>query len=157
MKKFAPLLFLLFAFSVPMRAQSSLFNVLRLAIAEQQPEIDLNEKLIAYSYWTCDNYESRSMSMEFEKVASVYRNAKLKGASKGLVVVLINTTDDGSKAEITFKKDGLQFCLLVDSSNVYMPKKNTGSNGIFDPSGRIVYENLPTDRVYSSVQSLITR
>ena len=157
MKKKLSLLGILCLFAVAGKSQSSLFNALRKAITEQHPEIDLSEKLIAYHYWQINSADSRAQNLSFEKAAEVYRNAKLKGGAEGLVVVLINSVDAETEAQIVFKKDGIEYCVGITRENIELQDSKSTANGIIDASGRVIAKDIPSDRIYSTIQSLITR
>lgn len=144
-------------FAVAGKSQSSLFNALRKAITEQHPEIDLSEKLIAYHYWQINAVESRAENLSFEKAAEVYRNAKLKGGTQGIVVVLINNVDVETEAQIVFKKDGIVYCVGITRENIDLQNNISTRNGIIDASGVVIAKDIPSDRIYSTIQSLITR
>jgi hypothetical protein len=144
-------------FAVAGKSQSALFNALRKAITEQHPEIDLSEKLIAYHYWQINSAESRAQNLSFEKAAEVYRHAKLKGGSEGLLVVLINSVDAETEAQIVVKKDGIVYCIAITRENIDLQDSKSTTNGIIDARGRVIAEDIPSDRIFSTIQSLITR
>lgn len=157
MKKLWPLLVLAFVFNLSAQSQSKVFNALRLCISQQHPEIDFSEKIIAFNVWQIDDKESRDKNKQFEKAMSVYRDAKLKGGRKGLLVVLVNTSNYASDATIVLHKDGITVCLISDESFNADFLSYPSKNGLFDVSGNIIAENLSTDSIYPTVQSLITR
>lgn len=139
------------------KSQDDIYLKLRKIITETHPEISLENKLIAYNVWSVDNAESREANKGFEKAYKVYEWAKLKGGLKGIVVVAINKDNLTSTASIAFSKDGLSKSISIKYEDVFDGKSTVAPNAVYDASGKIVFTNLNSQSVYSSINSLITR
>jgi hypothetical protein len=85
-------------------------------------------------------------------VYKIYEFAKLKGGLKGLVCVIINK--EGDAASIILNKDGAT--KLIQLNNLDVPS-NTVSNFVFDENGKEVYKNIPSGKIFESINQLITR
>lgn len=138
-------------------AQSSTFNQIKEAITAQKPELSLQNKLIAYTVWQVSDLESRECNKAFEKAYNTYYKAKLKGGEKGFVVISINKDNLSELAIIAYKKDGVQEMLSVKLSELNLPELNHTKNQIFDANGAVLFTDLPSSSIFSSIHSLITR
>lgn len=145
------------AIGLLMNAQINLYEKLKKMIVETHPEIKLENRLIAFNTWSVDNSESREANKSFEKVCSVYEFARLKGGSKGIIVVAINKDNLSSTANITYTKDGISKLISVKLEDLAGGETITDSNGVFDSSGNEIYRNLSSENIYSSINHLITR
>lgn len=136
-------------------AQTGLYAKLRLLIQQKAPEMLLDNKLIAVHVWSCDNADSRIAGQSFEKAFEVYRAAKLKGGSKGLVVVGVSADNLNPEATIVLQKDGITRTIAVKSNELV---DMAGiRNMVFDAYGNEVYRDLEPSQPYASIQKLITR
>lgn len=151
MKKIA-ILFLFVAFTNFLNAQSDLFLTVKKAIKENYPEVNLEHKLIAVNVWLVSNQESRDANKQFNNVYKIYEFAKLTGGLKGLVCVIINK--EGDAASIILNKDGAT--KLIQLNNLDVPA-NAVSNFVFDENGKEVYKNIPSGKIFESINKLITR
>ena len=151
MKKIATLI-LFFAITSCLNAQSDLFLKVKKAIKENYPEVNLEHKLIAVNVWLVSNQESRDANKQFNNVYKIYEFAKLKDGLKGLVCVIINK--EGDAASIILNKDGAT--KLIQLNNLDVPS-NTVSNFVFDENGKEVYKNIPSGKIFESINQLITR
>ncbi|MBA3682589.1 MAG: hypothetical protein H0W73_15730 [Bacteroidetes bacterium] len=151
MRKFT-LTFLLVALSVFLNAQSGLFSKVKKAIELEHPEIITENKLIAINIWSADDAASREANKQFNNVYKIYEFAKLKGGLKGIVCVAINK--DGESASIILTKDGAT--KLIQLHNIDLSGVSN-SNSVFDDKGVEVYKNITSDKVFESINNLITR
>lgn len=135
--------------------QNGLCARLRLLIQQTHPEISIENKLIAVYVWEIGDDESRKTGQSFEKAFEVYRAAKLKGGSKGLIVVGVNRDNLTSQANITLQKDGVVRTIAVKQQEV--PEAQGIRNMVFDAWGNEVYSDLGPEEPYKSIQKLITR
>jgi hypothetical protein len=71
--------------------------------------------------------------------------------------VLINSVDAETETQIVIKKDGIVYCIGITRENIDLQDSTRTTNGIIDASGRVIAENIPSDRIFSTIQSLITR
>lgn len=140
-----------------LKAQSSTFNQIKEFIALQKPDLILQNKLIAFTVWQVSDMESRECNKAFEKAYNTYYKAKLKGGENGFVVISINKDNLSELAIIAYKKDGIKEMFSVKLSDLNMPELNQIKNQIFDANGAVLFTNLPSSSVFSSVHSLITR
>ncbi len=139
------------------KAQTDLYFKVRDVLQQQHPEINFEGKLIAVNIWGLDNPESKDANKGFDKAAKVYELAKLKGGPKGFVAVAVNTDNLTSVADIAFKKDNLIKILSVKLEELQVLQDAGFSNVVFDSNGSVVYKDLKSDLVFSSINNLITR
>jgi hypothetical protein len=151
MKKTA-ILFLFVAFTNFLNAQSDLFLKVKKAIKENHPEINLEHKLIAVNVWLVSNQESRDANKQFNNGYKIYEFAKLTGGLKGLICVTVNK--EGDAASIILNKDGATKLIQLNALDVPV---NTVSNFVFDENGTEVYKNIPSGKIFESINKLITR
>jgi hypothetical protein len=90
---------------------------------------------------------------ELEKTAKVYANAKLKGGKKGLVCVVIAENID----QVIALKKTLKYCYVINKTEVEKIDLNERSTMIIDSEGNISKNQIQSNAIYSTVQSLITR
>ncbi len=135
--------------------QNGLCAKLRLLVQQTHPEISIENKLIAVYVWQIDDEESRKTGQSFEKACEVYRAAKLKGGSKGLIVVGINRDNLTAHANIVLQKDGIQRTISMKMQDI--PEAQGVRNMVFDAWGNEVYSDLSPEEPYQSIQKLITR
>jgi hypothetical protein len=138
-------------------SQSSLFSEIRKSISVQHPEIDFDEHLLAFSVWSIADTESRSLNKELEKTFMVYRQARLKGGKKGLIVVLYNKENLEPNAVIALQKDGVGHCYSLPLNAIPVDLLRRQDSGLFDHTGVALATDLTAETVYSLIQSLITR
>ncbi|MDO9000039.1 MAG: hypothetical protein Q7W45_09765 [Bacteroidota bacterium] len=150
MKKLS-LIFLFSIFAMFLNAQSDVYLKVKKAIQENYPEISLENKLIAINNWSSNNQESREANKEFNRIYKIYEFAKLKGGLKGLVCVSIN--NEGDAASIILNKDGASKLLQLNKIEISTPN----SNVVFDDKGNEVYKNISSDKIFESINKLITR
>ncbi len=151
MRKFT-LTFLFVASTIFLNAQSDLFSKVKKAIQEEHPEISIESRLIAINVWSANDQASRDANKQFNNVYKIYEFAKLKGGLKGLVSVAINK--DGESASIILNKDGAT--KLIQLNNVDLAGLSNG-NTVFDDKGVEVYKNISSDKIFESINKLITR
>lgn len=137
------------------KAQTGLFNKVKLLLQQTHPEIALDNKLIAINVWQLSDMRSRELNKDFEKAAQVYQVAKLKGGTKGLIVVCVNRDHLTAEAVVAMSKDGIvrSVSLSLDELSEAAAIKNI----VFDMYGNEVYADLENGQAYPSIQKLITR
>ncbi|MDP1802877.1 MAG: hypothetical protein Q8L81_16060 [Bacteroidota bacterium] len=150
MRKLA-LLCLFIAFNSFLSAQSDLYVKVKKAMQEDHPEINLENHLVAVNIWSANNQESREANKQFNKNYSIYEFAKLKGGLKGLICVSINK--EGESAAVLLSKDGATKLIQLNSVEVTA----TPSNFVFDDQGKEIYKNIPSEKIFESINKLITR
>ena len=151
MRKLIPII-LFFAFTSVLNAQSDLFLKVKQALKETHPEISTENRLIAVNIWSSNNQESREANKQFNNNYKIYEFAKLKGGLKGLICVAINK--EGESSSIILNKDGAT--KLIQLNDVKIADSNI-SNIVFDEQGNEVYKNLVPDKIFESINKLITR
>lgn len=151
MKKIT-LTFLFVAFSIFLNAQSDLFLKVKKAIQEEHPEISTDNRLIAINVWSANDQTSREANKQFNNVYKIYEFAKLKGGLKGIVCVAINK--DGESASIILTKDGATKLIQLNKADL---SGLSNGNAVFDDKGVEVYKNISSDKVFESINKLITR
>lgn len=138
------------------RAQESAYVKLKQLVAVSQPGLVLENKLIAFNVWSVNDPVSRETNKDFEKAFRVYESARLRGGSKGIVVIAINRDNLSEEALQALSGDGVTQLLKAgiadwtgDSAGIH--------NIVYDAEGREVYRNLAPGAVYNSIRQLITR
>lgn len=132
-------------------AQTEISSQLKDALTKNYSDLQLENKLIMINHAvsTMDVMQQK-INSEFERSATVYKNAKLKGGVKGIICVMIV---DDTEQEITFKKS-IKNCFFIRSTEINIPITKTM---IIDSEGTVVYGNIDETKIYTTVQSLITR
>jgi hypothetical protein len=141
-------------------AQSNLYNKLNSFLTNQTKE-EVSNRLIAINLWSANDKNSRDINIEFEKVYKTYDYARLKGGSKGIIVINLNLGENTATSDITLMKDGVTKSIKLPAHEFEIIKelqgKSAGYNIVFDSNGNKVYENLTTGNVFNSIHQLITR
>ena len=156
-----PLLFLSFV----MHSQTIDYTAIRKVISETYPEIDFSNKLLAISVWNSTDKTSRDMNAELIKTYTVYKDAKLSGGLKGVVLISISSDTDEMNFKIAEKKDALHFPFTLCDFKSYnlnsklsqMKLNKNMTNVVFDSNGNLIYTNLQTEAIFKSFNTLITR
>jgi hypothetical protein len=159
MKKQAVLLFsaLLVVFGFKLNAQQVTDVQIVKIIHTRLPNINLQNKIIALHVLSSANKESRETNKEFDKVYKAYEFAKLKNGTQGVVFISVNI-DDNTVGSITAGKDGISKAVIVNKSEyAFLSNLTSGYNVVYDNTGGKVYENIESNKVFSSFNSLITR
>lgn len=151
MRKLSLILFFS-AITTILNAQSDLFLKVKKAIQENHPEISLQNRLIGVNIWSANNAESREANKQFNSVYKIYEFAKLQGGRKGLICVTINK--EGDAASIILNKDGATKLIQLNNFDV---SAITNSNFVFDEQGTEVYKNISSEKIFESINKLITR
>lgn len=138
-------------------AQTDLYIKIRQLIHDTQPEIILDNKLIAFNSWSSDDTESREANKSFEKVYKIYEYARLKGGLKGVVVITVNHDPLSSMAAIALKKDGIVKVISLNAADIKDLPVPPGKNIVFDADGKEVYRDLEPSVIFASFNQLITR
>ncbi len=142
------------------KSQSGLYSDLFSFISSETKESTV-ERLISLNVWSVEDRSSRNLNQEFDKAFFAYSGAKLKGGSKGIIVVVYCIDKDEVQINIALKKDGLTKVISTNSTNktLFSELKNkmVGYNIVFDKDGKVIYENLKAGTVFDSIHSLITR
>lgn len=146
------IIFLFSALALCSKAQSDVFLKVKKAIKENYPEINLENKLIAVNVWSASDQGSREANKQFNRVYYIYEFAKLKGGLKGLFCVTINK--EGDATTIILNKDGATKLLSLNKVDISLP---SNSNFVFDDQGKEVYKNISSDKIFESINKLITR
>jgi len=142
----------------PIKAQdANIYENVKSLLISQHPELDFKDKLLAIQFWSQGNQASRDCNIQFEKVYTTYYMAKLRGGTKGVITVLIDTEDTSTSAQISFGKDGIKNCLSLKLSELNSTNFSDPSNFVFDSNGKLIYSNLKSDSIFPSFQALITR
>lgn len=159
MKKQAILFFglLLIVLGFKLNAQQVTNAQLVKVVNTKLPNTNLQNKIIALHVWSSSNKESRETNKEFDKVYKAYEFAKLKNGNQGVVFISVNL-DDNTVGSITAGKDGIGKAVIVNKNEfAFLANLASGYNVVYDNTGSKVYENLESNKVFSSFNSLITR
>lgn len=151
MKKMITLLFL--TFMLKANSQSDLYTKIKNQLKSEHSEINLENKLIAVSFWSAKDLTSRDANKQFNKVYTTYEFAKLKGGLKGIICITINKTSEN--ATIGLAKDGVN--KLIPINNVDLNDVGTLTNIVYDTQGNEVYKNIAPEKIFESFNKLITR
>lgn len=137
-------------------AQTDLYQRIRIYLEEKHPEINLDNKLIAFNVWSLKSEDSRRANKAFDKAFHVYEHARLKGGSKGIVVLAISKEELTSEVVMALKRDEVTKMISAEPGD--FDSLDAGVfNAVFDSNGKEVYKNLAHEVIYSSVNNLITR
>jgi hypothetical protein len=148
------IIILIFIFTVNAGfAQQNLFSQVKEKIQNDHPEIKLDNKLIAVNVWSARDMQQREANIQLNKAATTFEFAKLKGGSKGIVAVVINSGDE-QQGDIILNKDKASKLVRVNNAQLNI---NNVSNIIFDSNGNIIYSSLDANEIFPSIQKLITR
>ena len=77
------LILTLFLFCNLGNSQTDTFQKIKDLLQQYHPELNTENKLIAFTMWSSEDKESREILKRFDKVYTYYEFAKLKGGSKG--------------------------------------------------------------------------
>lgn len=157
MKKIISFLLVLFCYSQSGKAQSELFSDLRKIIFIENPDLLIEDHLIAFNVWSLEDAESRAVNVAFEKTFDVYEHARLKGGQKGLLVILFNVDELSSEAVISLQKDGVTKLISVPLLTLNKEHLRKLHNGIYDANGQVIASDLPAQEIFKTVNQLITR
>lgn len=144
---------LFLTFIVKVNAQTDLYLKIKSQLKNEHPEINLENKLIAVSFWSPDNSESREANKDFNKAYKMYEFAKLKGGFKGIVCLAVNKT--GENASIILNKDGVN--KVITLNGIDAKNYSTVTNVVFDSQGTEVFKNISHEQIFESIHNLITR
>lgn len=120
----------------------------------------LDNKLLVLQVWSVNSPSSREQNQALDKTFYTYQHAKLKGGSKGMAAITL-CLENGSNAHIAYTKDGVTHLKSISMQEV-SPLQTLGAlnatyNIVFDATGQKLYEALPANQWFSSIQQLITR
>lgn len=158
------ILFFVFALFVA-KAQQPNYTALQQLVVSAYPEIDFSNKLLAVCVWQSNNKQSREQNKEFVRSYETYRDAKLKGGLKGVVFVSISADENNATFDIVKQKDAITSSVTLCDFKAYNANSTlnkadfdkTLTNVVFDTNGNLIYQNLSTESVFKSFNSLITR
>lgn len=137
-------------------SQADLYYKISRYLNMTHPEISLDNRLIALNVWSTSDNESREANKQFDKAYSIYEFAKLKGGNKGIVVLSISKDNLSTVATIALTKDGVKKMIAVKWEEIEGISPDL-SNIVFDSTGGTVYKDLPSGKVFESINQLITR
>jgi len=157
MKQIFLTLFLCAVFAPVVNAQAPSFAELRQLIYASNPDLEITDHLIAFNVWQIGDADSRLTNQAFEKSFSVYEQAKLKGGSKGLIVILFNRDNLSSEAVIVLQKDGVKRVLSLPVNAISSAKLGSHKSGVFSSDGKLLQVDLAAENVFNFIHSLITR
>jgi hypothetical protein len=157
------LIFLLFWFSLlanDLKSQNLDHNAL-VSYLQTNTKLNTTDKIIAVNFWSANSKSSRDANVDLNNTCNIFKNAKLKGGSKGMIGILICLDKDEVAAHITLKKDGITYLITINASelsqtNLLADKTETYSV-IFDSNGSVIAENLQNTTFLNSIRNLITR
>ena len=160
MKKIILFVFLFVFSNICVQSQTSDYNVL-LSYIQTNTKLSTENKIIAVNYWSAGNKISRDANVDLKSACDVFKNANLKGGSKGMIAIVICLDNDDVTSDITLKKDGVTHVLTINASELtqtsLLAKKTEGNNVIFDSNGNIIHENFSDVTFFESIRNLITR
>ena len=151
------LLIALFFVQLNCRSQNALYQEIKQVIQEKHPELNLNEKLIGCVIWSMNDADSNEQLKSFEKALKVFENAKLKGGSKGIVMLAVNKDNLSTESTIILQKEGILQLIPVTLNEFAAIDRSLLHNIVFDSTGTEVYKDLESSNVFSSINKLITR
>src|SRR4051812_45159975 len=126
MKRTITVILVCFMFCCP--AQNSLFTELRKTIHEMYPNVNIENRLIAYNIWSVADPESRDRNKSFEKAQAVYEQARLKGGSEGILVIALNRDNLSSEARSILDKDGIRKIISLKEADLAALRHSSPGN-----------------------------
>jgi hypothetical protein len=151
------LLITLFFLQLNSQSQNDLQQKIKQLIQEKHPELDLSNKLIGCVIWSIKDEESRNQNKSFEKTVNVFEHAKLKGGSKGIVILSVNRENLNSEATLVLENDHILKLIPLKLEELNGLNKSSVQNIVFNSDGIEVYRDLPSSQIFSSINKLITR
>ncbi len=119
------------------------------------------DKIIAVNVWSVNNKISRDANIDLNNTAFIFKDAKLKNGSKGMIGIVICIDNDEVINNITLQKDGINTLIKINASQVppslLLNNKTAGYNVGFDSNGIVLFENLQNTTFLNSIRNLITR
>jgi hypothetical protein len=160
MKKIIFLALFFNCLAISLKSQTSDYFSLTSYVKNHTKENTQN-RLIAVALWSAADKNSHDANAELNKAAYVFKNAKLKGGSNGIVGIIICLDNDEVTANIILKKEGITNLIAVNASELSsfpeLSKKPSSYNAIFNSNGVMVFENLQSNSIFNSIHNLITR
>ncbi len=160
MKKNILLIFCIGFLALNLGAQTLDFNSLVSYIKNNTKENPAN-KIIAVNIWSVNDKASRDANIDLNNTTIIYKDAKLKNASKGMIGISICMDNDEVGNNIALKKDGITTTIRVNASEITnlisLNGKTTGYTVGFDSNGNLLFENLQNTTFLNSIRNLITR
>lgn len=157
----------LFLFSIlsNINAQTDSQNLdsLKKSIAEINPTVDFNDKLVFISVWKSTDAESREINKEAYRVYKIYERAKLKDGEKGTVFISLNLDSDEQVRTFAIGKDSIEPSVVYTDANLIefvqsiFNSSNPKNNIVLNKNGTVQYFNISKDQIFPSLRNLITR
>ncbi len=156
-----------FLFFICLISQSQIINNqfenIKQLIKEADPKANIDDKLILISFWSPDNNESRELNKEINRVANIYKNAKLKGGKNGMYFFNYCLEENVMNFKLALKRDSL------DNKSSYIQNENSKPlvnsfvtaqiphTILFDSYGNIVEQDTKKENVFKLMSKQITR
>ena len=122
---------------------------------------DPKDKIIMVNIWSVSDKNSRDGNIDLNNTITIYKNAKLKNGSKGVIGIVICIDNDQVTNNIALKKDGINTLIRINAADVaqsiLLNGKTAGYNVGFDSNGNVLFENLQNTTFLNSIRNLITR
>lgn len=122
---------------------------------------DPKDRIIAVNIWSVADKNSRDGNIDLNNTTTIYKNAKLKNGSKGVIGIVICTDNDPMTNTIALKKDGINTLIMINaadvSQSILLNGKTSGYNVGFDSNGNVLFENMQNTTFLNSIRNLITR
>jgi hypothetical protein len=135
-------------------AQKEMYSKLVEQLQKSQPDLVLNDKVLLVNFTNKAGVGDKATTKELERIAKVYEHAKLRGGKKGIVCIeFVNTI----QTEIQMNKDGFVKTKKVIASDAILGNDADYTNVVFTSEGEVLYTNIGTDKLFGSVNQLITR
>lgn len=157
---------ILFFFTfLKVNGQNNNYASIQKEITSTFPEINFSNKLLVLSIWNSNDLNSREMNKEIQRVYTIYQGAKLKDGLKGVVFVSISSDNNELQYSICRNKDLNTYNYSICDFKGYdknsklfnMSLDNNIKNIVYNSKGILVYQNLETDKIFKSFNSLLTR
>ena len=140
-----------------LQAQDGLFKEILQSLKKEYPQAVWDQKLLVVSIWEINDLNSRDMNKTLNKTTNTYRVAKLKGGLKGMIWVCVAASGETAEVNITLQKDGVTSCISFPLRQISGFDLPIGANRVYNSAGELIYQNVPTDKFFESIHSLITR
>lgn len=140
-----------------LQAQDGLFTQIIQSLKKEYPQAVWDQKILVVSVWEMNNLHSRELNKALNKTTNTYRVAKLKGGLKGLVWVCVAASGETAEVNITLQKDGVTSCISFPLRQISGLDLPIGANMVYNSAGELIHQNVPADKFYETIHSLITR
>ncbi len=138
-----------------------IFSEIKELIKKNDPNTDIDNKLIFVSYWSPLDTEGREINKEMVKYQKIYKNATLKNGEKGLYFFNYCMQTDLVNFKIALKRDSLNplgsFLKSPENNHSTQFVNSEIKNILYNSKGEIVQINTSKDTLFKLMLNQLTR